>query len=86
MVIIGYDLWKNRYNSDPGVLGRTLRVNGQPSTIVGVMPARMKFPENSELWVPLVPTDAQLKRSTRDMSVFGRLRRRRQPRDRRRPS
>ena len=72
-VIIGYDIWKNRYNSDPGVLGRTLRVNGQPSTIVGVMPARMKFPENSEMWVASVPTVAELKRSARRIGVFGRL-------------
>ncbi|MEO8679599.1 MAG: ABC transporter permease [Vicinamibacterales bacterium] len=73
VVIIGYDIWKNRYNSDPGVLGRTLRVNGQPSTIVGVMPAKMKFPENSEMWVARAPTGAQRKRSARQMSVFGRL-------------
>ena len=49
-------------------------------TIVGVMPERMKFPDNSELWVPFVPTDAQL---TRDVAAAGRVRppgRRRQPR------
>jgi len=73
VVIIGYDLWKNRFSLDPGVLGRTLRVNGTPATIVGVMPARMKFPENSEMWVPLVPSNAQLKRTQRGIGTFGRL-------------
>jgi putative ABC transport system permease protein len=73
VVIIGYDIWKNRYNLDPGVLGRTLRVNGKPSTIVGVMPAKMKFPENSEMWIPLVATEARMKRTARGMGTFGRL-------------
>ncbi len=73
VTIIGYDLWKNRYQKDPQVLGHTLRVNGQPATIIGVMPERMKFPDNSEMWVPFVPTDAQLARRIRPLSVIGRL-------------
>jgi predicted permease len=73
VVIIGYDIWKNRFDKDPHVIGRTLRINGQPATIVGVMPEAMKFPDNSELWVPLVPTDAQLARDMRMLNVFGRL-------------
>jgi putative ABC transport system permease protein len=74
VVIIGYDLWKNRYGSDPNVLGQTLRVNGQPATIIGVMPEGMKFPvENAELWVPFIPTAAQKQRSARPLGVFGRL-------------
>jgi predicted permease len=73
-VILGYDLWTSRFNRDPGVVGRILRVNGTPSTIVGVMPERMKFPENAELWVPFVPTDQQLARDARMLGVVGRLR------------
>ena len=53
---------------------QTLRVNGQPATIVGVMPEGMKFPDNTELWVPFIPTDAQEQRNARPLSVFGRLR------------
>ena len=60
VVIIGYGLWKSRYGAAPDVLGRTVRLNGQPVTIVGVMPEGMKFPEDSELWRPFVPSDAQL--------------------------
>jgi predicted permease len=72
-VIIGYDLWKHRYGSDANVIGRTLRINGRAATIVGVMPERMKFPDNSEVWVPLVPTDPQLAREQRMLDVIGRL-------------
>jgi putative ABC transport system permease protein len=74
VVVIGYDIWKNRYGSDPHVLGRALRVDGQPATIVGVMPEGMRFPvENAELWVPFIPTHVQKRRDSRPLSVFGRL-------------
>ena len=73
VAIIGYTLWKNRYGGDPGVLGRILRINGQPATIVGVMPDRMRFPDNSEIWAPFVPTEDQKRRDVRPLRVFGRL-------------
>ncbi len=73
VVVIGYDLWTTRFERDRNVIGRTLRVNGSATTIIGVMPEAMKFPENSELWVPFVPTDAQLAREVRTLNVFGRL-------------
>jgi putative ABC transport system permease protein len=74
VVIIGYDIWKNRYGSDPDVLGRPLRVDGQRATIIGVMPEGMRFPvENAELWVPFIPTDVQKRRDSRPLAVFGRL-------------
>ncbi len=73
VVIIGYEIWKNRFDRDPAAVGRLLRINGRPATIVGVMPERMKFPDNSELWMPFVPADAQLERTARVLGVFGRL-------------
>jgi putative ABC transport system permease protein len=74
VVIIGHDLWKNRYDADPGVAGRAIRVNGRAATIVGVMPKAMRFPENSELWAPLMPAETTEARSERNLSVLGRLR------------
>jgi len=73
VVIIGHELWANRFQRDPNVVGRILKINGAPATIVGVMPDRMEFPENSKLWVPLIPTDAQLSREVRVLTVLGRL-------------
>lgn len=73
VVLIGYQLWKNRFGLDPNAVGRLLRVDGRAATIIGVMPEGMKFPENSELWVPFVPTDAQLARDARILGVIGRL-------------
>ena len=75
VVIISYDLWTRRFDRDPGVLGRALKINGSPATIVGVMPQAMEFGENSgsKLWVPFVATEAQLAREVRPLSLFGRL-------------
>ena len=73
VALIGHELWTNRYGRDPGVIGRVLRVSGTAATIVGVMPEGMKFPDDSELWVPLIPTDAQLAREARRLGVVGRL-------------
>ena len=73
VVIIGYDIWTNRFGRDPNVIGRILKINGSPATIVGIMPDGMKFPDNSELWVPFIATDAQLTREVRPLSVYGRL-------------
>ena len=73
VVLIGYALWKNRYGDDRTIIGKALRIDGKPATIVGVMPEGMMFPSNSEMWIPHVrgPED---KRSTRYLQVFGRLR------------
>jgi predicted permease len=73
VVIIGRRLWRERYHEDPGVLGTTLRVNGIPATIVGVMPEGFRFPGNAELWTPLIPTTEEAARSNRFMNAFARL-------------
>jgi putative ABC transport system permease protein len=74
VVIIGQGIWKNRYASDPAVIGRLLRINGQPNIIVGVMPEGMMFPMNSTIWQVYVPTETQALRTNRPLAVFGRLR------------
>jgi predicted permease len=53
VLIIGDGVWKTRYASDPTVIGRVVRVNDVPSTIVGVMPEHFGFPAVSEVWQPL---------------------------------
>ena len=53
MVIIGHSMWQNRYGSNPSVIGRTIRVNDIPATVIGVMPEGFKFPFNTDLWMPL---------------------------------
>ncbi len=73
-VIIGYRLWRNRYGSDPNLVGKLTRINGKPAVIVGVMPEGMQFPQNNEIWAVFVPTEQQERRTSRMLAVFGRVR------------
>jgi len=54
VVLISEGLWRSRFGADPRIVGRTLEVNGRSREIVGVMPARFRFPTaGTQLWLPL---------------------------------
>ena len=53
VIIISDGLWHRRFGADTGVVGRVVRINDVPRTIVGVMPAGFVFPPGAELWSPL---------------------------------
>ena len=58
-VVLSHGLWQRRFAADPGAIGRSLRLDGEPYTVIGVMPARFEFPVynfKGELWTPL-PVD-----------------------------
>src|SRR5262245_17608407 len=76
VVLISYGVWKARYNADPTIVGRAVRINGTPGTIAGVMPERFTFPEHADIWMPLeqMPGLRAARRDARTLSVFGRLR------------
>ena len=81
VVVISEGLWKGTFHSDPGIVGRTVRIGGQARTVVGVMPAAFHFPESmgadlqKGLWLPLQPTGEMLKdRGYNFFEVVGRLR------------
>ncbi|MGH9217659.1 MAG: ADOP family duplicated permease [Vicinamibacterales bacterium] len=75
VVIIGYRVWTDRYGADPGVIGRSVRVNGEPATIVGVMPDGFAYPIETQVWRPLaaLPALATPAAAARPMRVVGRL-------------
>ena len=76
VAILGNSLWQSRYGGDAGLLGRSVTVNGQTATVVGIMPEGFRFPGTVDLWLPLssMPGLAALAREARQLSVFGRLR------------
>jgi predicted permease len=75
VVILGHRVWASRYASDPAIIGRTIRVNGVPSVVVGVMRETVRFPLIAELWQPLAlaPGLAPERRDARVLRVFGKL-------------
>jgi len=52
VVILSHNLWRRRFNADPGLIGKTLLLNGLSYQVVGVMPADFNFPDGAQLWVP----------------------------------
>jgi putative ABC transport system permease protein len=76
VVILGHDVWRTRYSSDPGVVNRTIRVNGVPATVVGVMPAGFGFPQIAQLWQPLSLLRSEVldDRDAQFLAGFGKLR------------
>jgi putative ABC transport system permease protein len=53
LVLLGHDLWRDRFGEDPGIVGRSIRADGVQRTVIGVMPPRFAFPFQHALWVPL---------------------------------
>ena len=74
VALISYGMWKTRFGGEAGVLGQVVRANGQPFTIVGVMPERYAFPDNAGLWLPLQLDPLATKRGEgQGLSVVGML-------------
>lgn len=75
VVVLGYRVWKSRYDSDPAIVGRPIRVNGAPAVVVGVMREGFRFPLLEDIWQPLAAMAglATDRREARTLRVFGRL-------------
>jgi len=71
VAILSYKVWENRYGKDLSVIGRTVRIDEEPTTIIGVMPARLDFPRETEVWKPLIPKDEYMKRENRRFTLYG---------------
>src|SRR5262249_29102708 len=52
-VILSYDLWQRRFAGDATVIGKTVKVEGDVCSVVGVMPKGFKFPDGADLWTPV---------------------------------
>ena len=56
VAVIGYDLWRREYGGDPGIVGRTVTLNDQSLSVVGVAPRRFRgtsLSSNPQVWMPL---------------------------------
>jgi len=78
VVVIGYGLWQRRFGGDPAIVGRPLTLNGEPFTVVGVMPRDFFFPiRTAEVAIPLAPDRdpwRQNRTSTSFLRAIGRAR------------
>jgi putative ABC transport system permease protein len=74
MIVLSHALWQEEFGSDPGVLGRALSINGEPGTVIGVMPPHFAFPVVQQLWTNLraAPGDPRLRLVDR-VEMMGKL-------------
>jgi putative ABC transport system permease protein len=74
VAVIGHELWRTRFGSDPNVLGRSVQLGNEFATVVGVMREGFAFPVSHELWVPLRTDGPTLQpRSGPAITVYGLL-------------
>jgi putative ABC transport system permease protein len=77
IVILSDATWRDVYNGDPRIIGRTVRLTDEPYTVVGVAPAWFRYPDSPDFWVPLVYTMSETRpqgRALHELTAVGRLR------------
>ena len=52
-MVLSHAFWLRRFDGDPAIVGTTLRLDGEPHEVVGVMPPRFVVPYGAEVWAPL---------------------------------
>ncbi len=73
VALISHRVWTTQFEQDPGVLNQTVRVNGVPTTIVGVLPERFAFPQAQDFWLPVQITLPVKRGDGQRLQAFGRL-------------
>jgi putative ABC transport system permease protein len=73
VAILSHKLWHRRFGGDPAVLGRALTLNGEPYTVVGIMPPGFAHPPSTEIWTPIALSPAAAANSQVLLRLVGRL-------------
>ena len=73
VVVIGHRIWRDRFNGDAAVIGRTVRLGAEPATVVGVMPDGYAFPAAHDVWTPLSVDRDSPAAAPQPLLVFARL-------------
>ncbi len=74
VAVLNYSLWQRQFAGDPDIIGKTIKLDGNSHTIVGVMPKDFEWPTTAEVWTPLVMTNEMASaRKSRYLMVMGRI-------------
>jgi putative ABC transport system permease protein len=74
VVILGHNLWQKNFGGDPNIIGRKIILSNRARTVVGVMPPGFRFPQVSDMWVPVALTTKTFTRNDHGLSSIARLR------------
>lgn len=73
VAIIGYTVWESRFGKRDDAVGRVMTLNGMPTTVIGVMPAKFRFPESQDIWLPYSVVLPDRRDAGGRLAVIGRL-------------
>src|SRR5262245_43972473 len=73
LAVIGHQLWQNRYNSDPNIIGKAITLDGRSYSVIGVAPPGFDYPNATQLWCSLGWEPRQHNRAARFFEVVARL-------------
>ncbi|HVE79926.1 MAG TPA: ABC transporter permease [Gemmatimonadaceae bacterium] len=73
VALLGDALWRQRFGADPRIVGKSVLIDGEPHTVVGVMPAHFQFPGQSQLWLPATEAFSEMARGRHGFGVIARL-------------
>ncbi len=73
LAVIGHQLWRDRYNSDSNILGKTITLDGRSYSVIGVSPPGFDYPNETQVWRPLGWEPRQHSRNARFFEVVARL-------------
>ncbi|MHC1769024.1 MAG: ABC transporter permease [Verrucomicrobiia bacterium] len=73
VVLLGHSIWQRRCGGDTNLLGQVLTLDGRSHTVVGIMPPGFAFPQQAQLWTPLVIDDPESHRGSHSCAGLARL-------------
>ena len=73
VAMIGEGLWKRRFGADLGIVGRTIALNGAPTTVVGIAPRGLNLISGGDIYTPLIVDPSKEIRLSHTIQTFGRL-------------
>ena len=67
VAILSHAMWQDRYSGDPSIIGKSIRANGAPYTVVGIMPPKFVYPHSHSIWMPIQLDATKLERGKGQM-------------------
>jgi predicted permease len=64
VALLSHTMWQDRFGGDPAIVGKSIRANGVPYTIIGVMPPKFVFPNQHSIWMPIQHDATKLERGS----------------------
>ena len=75
IVLLGHDFWQRMYDSDPGIIGRTIQVHSSPAEVIGVLPSGVHLPQaRVDIWLPMTLDPAAPPVNSHYLSALARVR------------